>query len=156
MINGCRSADSIGISPHSRRHARGGRGQIPRVHGDLRTRMDPPDIRRSTGGCHARCLHHPGPHPARSHWPTGCVNGRGHAHQLAYRSTRFFPLKREKLSCSRRPGGEPRGSRGASQPPRRLSRRRVSRDLHDRASGTMDPPPPAMSLRDARVSTNSR
>lgn len=38
MINGCRSADSIGISPHSRRHARGGRGQIPRVHGDLGTR----------------------------------------------------------------------------------------------------------------------
>lgn len=67
MINGCRSADSVGISPHSRRHARGGRGQIPRVHGDLGTGMDPPDTRRWSGGCHARCLHHPGPHPARSH-----------------------------------------------------------------------------------------
>lgn len=71
MIDGCRSVDSIGISTHSRRHARGGRGQIPRVHGDLGTGMDPPDTRRPTGGCHARCLHHPGPHPARSHWPTG-------------------------------------------------------------------------------------
>jgi len=31
--------------------------------------MDPPDARRATpgGGCHARCLYHPGPHPSRLH-----------------------------------------------------------------------------------------
>lgn len=107
MINGRRSVNGVG------RHARGRRGQVPRIHGDLGAGMDPPDARRAAGWrTHARCLHHPGPHLARL---TADRTGRErkkkekkkknrprahHPHhtQLAYRSIPLFiPLEREKL-----------------------------------------------------------
>lgn len=66
MIDWCRPADGIRITPHGRQ-VRGDRGQVPRIDGDLRPRVDPPDARRPSGGSHARRLHHPGPHPAQRH-----------------------------------------------------------------------------------------
>lgn len=137
MINGCRPVDDIGVLPYGR----GDRRQSPRVHGDLRAGMNPPDARRAAGGSRARRLHHPGPHPALGR-RRRCEK-RCHALQLAsYRSTRLFPSRARGMSTLSGLHREriPR----ASQRPRRLSRRRVSRPrrTHDRARDDGMPPPP--------------
>lgn len=154
MINGRRSVDDVGIPSHSGRHTRGRRGQISRIHGDLGTGMDPPDIRRAAGRSHARCPHHPGPHPAHHHRPTGlprkcCEHTRT---SWPIDLSRFIPLEREK--CLPALGDEDRervNREPASQPasqPRRLSRRQVPRDIHGVVATRWCPSRAALATRD--------
>lgn len=95
MINGCRSAGSIGIASHSGRHARGCCGQVPRVHSDLGAGVDPPDAPGGVppGGSYARCLHHPGCRTPREPHRLAAKTPRTRTPADPIDLSRFFPLE---------------------------------------------------------------